>query len=374
MKVSGKLKSADTLTSLLVTLIKDTYNAASTPKSRRDSRDNSLSNVVSFVIASIGYLQPSEVWMTRIAREISLSMRTQDEWSTAIGALVESSTEFRSAIADGVGLAVTVEIRGRRGHSIGFAIDWLYACYLYNRSEHSVPFSANVLKYSSVQRRLDEQALAQSVSDVVGSTSVPKMVFDLSQTTIDGAADVGLGMWFSAIMPDRRLDWRLVDFSLGALECAARLTQPTTQASTLPYADLFSAISARIVEQPNYEVPSSKVVTAIFQYADIERCKDALLTGELNVACGLAVALMGISELMPLFLNSMEWEKLGISSPVGLVGGLNFRSYIETIAERPDVSEAFRSYTSLWLGGKLHMFRRSPSMRFIPSERVFVER
>jgi hypothetical protein len=152
------------------------------------------------------------------------------------------------------------------------------------------------------------------------------------------------------------------------------LTQPTTQASTLPYADLFSAISARIVEQPNYEVPSSKVVTAIFQYADIERCKDALLTGELNVACGLAVALMGISELMPLFLNSMEWEKLGISSPVGLVGGLNFRSYIETIAERPDVSEAFRSYTSLWLGGKLHMFRRSPSMRFIPSERVFVER
>ncbi len=107
LKASGKLKSAETLTGLLIKLTEETRESdakweAADGKQRRELERigaapksfRALPNVVRFVVSSIGYLQPSEPLMVRITRVLATAVSTKSQWFSAIGNVVASPTEF----------------------------------------------------------------------------------------------------------------------------------------------------------------------------------------------------------------------------------------------------------------------------------------
>jgi hypothetical protein len=134
LKAAGKLRSAEALTAALIKLIETTY-AADGELRRKGSQRFELPNVVRFVVASIGYLQPSEASMVRITKSLTSVVTTKTEWFSTIGDIVCSPTEFHGAIAEGVHQALASDIANRKGYTVGFVVDWLYACYLAKREK-----------------------------------------------------------------------------------------------------------------------------------------------------------------------------------------------------------------------------------------------
>jgi hypothetical protein len=230
LKAAGKLRSAESLTGLLINLIERTRESdsrweAADNQQRRDLErvGNALRgfpefpNVRRFVVSSISYLQPSEPLMVRLTTVLASAVRTKSRWFSAIGSIIASPTEFQAAIVEGVHKALADDIATRQGYTVGFVVDWLYACYLSKRSRHAVQFSTHVLRFKDVRQRFGFKFLLQ-VREGRGSVSLPKITFDLTGVTLPVVAEVGLAMWAASILPDERLDWRFVDFGLGLME------------------------------------------------------------------------------------------------------------------------------------------------------------
>jgi hypothetical protein len=141
MKAAGKLKSAESLTNALIDLIERTRasdrNWKAAGRRQRPDRERGgaapkgfpeLPNVIRFVVNSVGYLQPSEILMVRMTKTLTAAVTTKAEWFSTIGSIVASPTQFQNAIVEGVHQALADDIASGGGYTVGFVVDWLYAC------------------------------------------------------------------------------------------------------------------------------------------------------------------------------------------------------------------------------------------------------
>jgi hypothetical protein len=165
-------------------------------------------------------------------------------------------------------------------------------------------------------------------------------------------------------MPDRRLDWRYVDFSLGAIESAEVLLGRRDEQNA-PYFGLFKAISRRVIKQPNYQVSGGPTVFAPFDYSCIEETRSSLATCSVEHATAFVVALVGLAEIA--LLNVDEHNDAPISRK-------SISSLLSLISEREDLEHDVAQYTRAWVGGNISMFLKSPSRWIIPADKVFTRR
>lgn len=365
LKTAGKLKSAQQLTNQLIELLAKARAGAQAGKGKGDaSSKEALARSVQFVIDSVGYLQPNEQSLIRIVRELTNSVESKEQWSTSIGNLIEHSTKFNSAIVEGVYQSLADRIERREGYKIGFVIDWLYACYLSSRDFHSVEFSSIVQRFRGVQRKFDSSFIDRVADAEIRQASFPKIVFDLSQATTSFALEAGLGMWSASVMPDRRLDWRYVDFSLGAIESAEVLLGRRKEQDA-PYFMLFKAISRRVIEQANFQVSGGATVFAQFDYRCIEETRSSLATCSAEHAAAFVVALIGLAELALFNVDDHSDASISRNSVVSLLA---------VVSEREDIDRALVRFTQAWVSGSTSMFVKSPSRWLIPADKVFLRR
>jgi NACHT domain len=361
MKTAGKLRSAQQLTNQSIELL-STIRADTRPKRAKDEApiNTTLANAVQFVIDSVGYLQPNEQSLIRIVRELTNAVESKEQWSASIGNLIEHSTKFKSAIVEGVYLALSDRIEKRESYKIGFVIDWLYACYLSSRDSHGIEFSPVVQRFHSVQRKFEAPFIARIEEAGVHQPSLPKIVFDLSQVTTEFASEAGLAMWSASVLPDRRLDWRYIDFSLGVIETAEVLLG-RREKQDAPYFNLFMAISDRAIEQANFQMSGGATVVAPFDYSCIEEVAPLLPSCSIDQAKAFAVALVGIAELRMTQADDREAKE----SIVAL---------LTILSERADLGAEVVQFLHSWIGGNTSLFVRSPSRRLVPADKVFLRR
>lgn len=364
LKTASKLKSAQQLTNQLIELLAKTRAIAQVEKGKRDaSSTDMLARSVQFVIESVSYLQPNEQSLIRIVRELTNSVESKEQWSSSIGNLIEHSTKFRSAIVEGVYQSLADRIERREGHKIGFVIDWLYACYLSSRDRYSVEFSPIVQRFRGVQLKFDSSFIDRVVDAEIRQASFPKIVFDLSQATTSFATESGLAMWSASVMPDKRLDWRYVDFSLGTIESAEVLLGKRNEQDA-PYFMLFKAISRRVIEQARFQVSGgSAMVLAWFDYGCVAEVGSLLASCSAEHASVFVVALMGLAELV---LNANNDDaSLSRESVVNL---------LKVVTARNDIDSSLVQFVQAWVHGSTSMFVKSPSRWLIPADKVFLRR
>jgi hypothetical protein len=330
MKAAGKLRSAESFTKLLIELVERT----------RDTDE--LPNVTRFLANSIGYLQPSEILMVRITKALAGAVNSGAEWFSVVGDIVASPTEFQNAIIEGVYEGLADDIANRQGRTIGFVVDWLYACYLHKRPRHSITFSSHVLRLSDVRQRFGVKFLNQVRASPAGLGSLPKMTFDLTGVTLPSVSEVGLKMWDASIMSVNRLDWRLIDFGLGLNESIDVILYGV-QIADCPYVELFSKLSEIIPRQRNYPSSPGVMILSGFNFGVLRDIADEPRNCSTSVALSFAVSLMGLTEL---------------SSGFG-VGGFDqvIDRCLLLVSERNDVNIDFRNYIQYWRVGQHRMFR-----------------
>ncbi|QHO77619.1 hypothetical protein ACH79_38250 [Bradyrhizobium sp. CCBAU 051011] len=169
LKCAGKLRSAESLTAELLRLIEETRasdaaweNADGGERRRLKAEGKAPTvfpetpNVLQFIVASIGYIQPSEAAVVRLTKALTNAVASKkdakDEWFSVVGGIVASPTPFHDAIAEGVYQSLADDIAVGKGYTVGFVVDWLYSCYLSKRSKHAVPFSGHVLRFEWIGR------------------------------------------------------------------------------------------------------------------------------------------------------------------------------------------------------------------------------
>ncbi|WP_128928760.1 hypothetical protein [Bradyrhizobium guangxiense] len=365
MKTASKLKSAQQLTNQLIDVLAKARASAVAKRGKRDASSmDMLARSVQFVIESVGYLQPNEQSLIRIVRELTNSVESKEQWSSSIGNLIEHSTKFSSAIVEGVYQSLADRIERREGHKIGFVIDWLYACYLSSRDSYPVEFSPIVQRFRGVQRKFDSSFISRAVDAEIRQASFPKIVFDLSQATTSFATESGLAMWSASVVPDRRLDWRYVDFSLGTFESAEVLLGRRNEEDA-PYFKLFKAISHRAIEQAPFQVSGgSATVLPWFDYGIIEETRSSLASCSAEHASAFGVALMGLAELSLDDADGADDSDESISTV----------SLLEVVIGRDDMDSALVQFARSWVHRNTSLFVKSPSRWLIPADKVFLQR
>jgi hypothetical protein len=401
MKTAGKLKSAESLAGLLIGLIERAReserkwaeaNAKRSSELGRTPRSYpQLDNVLRFVVTSIGYLQPSEPLMVRITKALASAVSTKAQWFAAIGSIVAAPTEFQAAIVEGVQQALADDIANKQGYAVGFVVDWLYACYLSKRPRHPVQFPTHVLRFEDVRERFGAKFLEQ-VKEGRGSASLPKMTFDLTGVTLPVVTEVGLAMWAASILPDKRLDWRFVDFGLGLVE-SIDILLGNAEPVDCPYVGLFAHVAVALPQQRGYQIaggpgiaPSfdgyqisgSVGVLPFFDCTGLEIVAGKLANCPANVSASFAISLMGYTELT---------DRLGIAptSPTdknatkkakelgGLLGPRKDIAYalLTEVSSRADMPAELRSYIDDWKAGRQRMFAPTTRTEYVDHKQAF---
>jgi hypothetical protein len=377
LKAAGKLRSAEALTTALIKLIETTHAADEEVKRNRPLRPFELPNVVRFVVASIGYLQPSEASMVRITKSLSSVVATKAEWFSTIGDIVASPTEFQGAIAEGVHQALADDIANRKGYTVGFVVDWLYACYLSKRTRHAVPFPGHVLRFSDVRQRFGPRFLAQLEAKDGGLASLPKMTFDLTGVTTSAVTQVGLGMWSASITPDQRLDWRFIDFGLGFMESMDVLMGDASEAQC-PYISFFAALSSILPTQRNYSISGGVTVIASFDFSRLQSLVGRLEGCPLNIALSFSTAAIGFSELASRLgiipASQAGHDAVSRTSRATTSAGPNqdvVRQLLREISGRADMPSEFTGFIDGWVANSHAMFNAFERIQYVNHATAF---
>jgi len=380
MKAAGKLRSADALTNALIDLLNKARGADEEAEQTRNTKKlPELPNVTQFVVGSIGYLQPSEASIARITKLLASNAKTKTKWFTSIGSIVSSPTEFHNAIAEGVYQALADEIADRKGYTVGFVVDWLYACYLSKRQTHPVVFTGHVLRFGDVQERFGAKFLEQIEKNVETVASLPKMTFDLTGTTVPAVASIGLGMWSASITPDGRLDWRFIDFGLGLIESIDVLLGKRI-VSECQYVMFFQTLSSILPKQANYSISGGVTVITPFRIEEIELLGTHLSYCPANVALSFAASAIGYTELASR-LGIVPTSKSESSMAIDRARQLNIppsprldlvKKLLRDVSLRSDIPLDFRNFIENWISNKHAMFSPFERMHYTNAKNVFL--
>jgi hypothetical protein len=389
MKSAGKLRSAEALTGALIKLVEQTHSSDLQWKEADSAKQRELKSagyiaknypevpkVLQFIVGSIGYLQPSEASLARLTRALTHSVSNKNEWFSVVGGLVASPTEFQASIAEGIYQSLADDIAGRKGYSVGYVVDWLYTCYLSGRTRHSVSFPTHVLRFSDVRKRFGERFLSR-IQEGRGSTSLPKITFDLTGSTIASVADAGLAMWSASIVPDRRIDWRFIDFGLGLMESIDVLLGQATGAEC-PYVAFFATLAGVVPEQRDYPISGGLGVLASFDCGGARDVAGRLQTCEIEVALSLAVSIIGFTDMSlrlkisPTSADDVETVKR--AEQLGMCPSLRKSEaddVLRVFLGREDIPDDFRDYVRGWIDGEFSMFRPSVRTEYVNHRQAF---
>jgi hypothetical protein len=392
-KSAGKLRSAELLTGELLNLLELTrlsdinWEQADVNKKKQLKFEGrapiafpEMPNVLQFVVSSIGYLQPSESAVVRLTKALTIAVASKkdskDEWFSVVGGIVGSPTPFHDSIAEGIYQSLADDIANGKGYTVGFVVDWLYSCYLSKRPRQAVPFASHVLRFADVRARFGDRFLSQ-IKEGYGSASLPKITFDLTGVTVSAVAEVGLAMWSASIVPDKRIDWRFVDFGLGLRESIDAIVgqDPDGEYS---YVEFFARLSEIVPQQSNFQISGGVGILAPFDFTGFDEVMGRMASCSAKNALSLAVSIIGFTELSTRLrlcpINGSEADammqatRLGVSvSPPKHRVDILLRSF----ANRRDISESMREYVLGWIEGEHSMFRPSVKTDYVSYKQAF---
>lgn len=393
LKCAGKLRSAETLTAELLRLLEETRasdaaweNADSGERRRLKAAGLAptvfpeTANVLQFIVSSIGYIQPSEATVVRLTKALTNAVASKkeakDEWFLVVGGIVASPTPFHDAIAEGVYQSLADDIAVGKGYTVGFVVDWLYSCYLSKRLKHAVPFTGHVLRFADVRTRFGDRFLDQ-IREGRGSASLPKITFDLTGIAVPAVAEVGLAMWSASIVPDKRTDWRFIDFGLGLMESVDAMLDQDLEAERC-YVDFFAQLSAIVPEQKNFQISGGVGILAPFAFERLGDVTERLADCSTRNALAFAVSLIGFTELSARLhlcpVNGQESEAamqaLRLGLPVSPAKDEADR-ILRIFVDRQDIDRNMREFALGWIEGEHSMFRPSVRTEYVGHRQTF---
>ncbi|MCS3893288.1 GTPase SAR1 family protein [Bradyrhizobium japonicum USDA 38] len=393
LKCAGKLRSAESLTAELLRLLEETkasdaaWENADGAERRRLKAEGlaptvfpETPNVLQFIVASIGYVQPSEAAVVRLTKALTNAVASKkdakDEWFSVVGGLVSSPTPFHDSIAEGIYQSLADDIAAGRGYTVGFVVDWLYSCYLSKRPEHAVPFGGHVLRFADVRTRFGGRFLAQ-IKEGRGSASLPKITFDLTGVAVPAVAEVGLAMWSASIVPDKRTDWRFIDFGLGLMESIDAIIDERSEREH-SYVEFFAKIAEVVPAQKNFQISGGVGVLAPFSFALLGSVADRLGHCSTKNALAFAVSLIGFIELSArLHLCPVDGQDseataqaLRLGVPVS-PAKVDADRMLRILADRQDIDGRMREFILGWIEEQHAMFRPSVRTEYVSHRQAF---
>src|SRR5262249_19601149 len=236
-----------------------------------------------FIVQTTEYLQPSEIYMERIARLITANASDEDvTWRTHFFSMLRSPNEMRPAIVAGLAAGVSECIRQNQLHKVAFVIDLLRASLLSGHTGlRKVPpkgaglVQADALILSGGLRGiLREKSLVQAAAtkarlDLYGEDSAEEM------------ENFGLRIWqASSGIPLNCAGWGLVDFALMFHELHLEVVE-ARPVDELVFAGLAHLLGTRFLEQAGTDVFGQRLVVTGFDLKKISAlCERDDLTTE----------------------------------------------------------------------------------------------
>ncbi len=218
------------------------------------------------------------------------------------------------------------------------------------------------------------------------------MTFDLTGVTLPIAAEVGLAMWAASILPDKRLDWRFVDFGLGLMETTDFLLGEVTL-EDCPYVELFARVATVISRQrgtqltggkgklasyDGYQISGGVGVLAAFDYRRLQSVKGKLSTCPVRMSLSFATSLIGFTELaerLGIAPNSATDEEAAKTAKrLGIFPGPQrdvADALLGEVSRRPDVPADFREYVDDWTSRRQRMFAPTTRTEYLDHKQAF---
>jgi hypothetical protein len=267
---------------------------AQKPKRARDAIEELLklyggadaaerTSIMNFLVQATEYIQPPESHINKITSLMTSHVTDHDNWRQCFFSLLQSPNDMRPAIVSGLSSGLAQCIKANELHRIGFVLDWMKAAFISCRADWwAKPRSSRLLDLATERRTLCEGLRGVLTQRSMEEAAVVKAKFDLfGEFDEDLIAKFGLRLWqASSSMPLRRLDWRVVDFSLMLRELRQYLVDGV-KLDDLSYARLAHVLGVVFVQNERINIWADRVVrdsgfeSKIFEIEDIPDPIDA---------------------------------------------------------------------------------------------------